>query len=77
MNKLIWSILLISVVGCARRTNEVVIDVEKTEQVSDVDMEISPEEVVERAQKRAVYNETETVLTDLVHTKLEVKRSCW
>ena len=72
MNKLIWSILLISVVGCARKTNEVIVEVEKTEQVSDLELEIAPNETVEIVQERSVYKETETVLTDLVHTKLEV-----
>ena len=72
MNKLIWSILLISVVGCARKTSEVVVDVEETEQISETELEIAPSETVEIALERSVYNETETVLTDLVHTKLEV-----
>ncbi len=76
MNKFILSLVLISLFGCAQvkekptvqaatKTNEEIVEVEH--------YDIPPPVPVEQIfSQRPVYQSTETVLTDLIHTKLEV-----
>lgn len=73
MKKVIVSIVLLGLVSCGvKNTTETAVAVEETpleavEQVIDV-----PEPEEDEIQLRTKYNETETVLTDLIHTKLKV-----
>jgi len=64
--------MILSLASCARKTSEVPVEVVVTEQVSEDTMDTAPVDAIEITPERVVYNETETVLTDLVHTKLEV-----
>ena len=68
MKKIIVSIFLLSLVACGTKTEK------NTEIISEKIIAVDQDDidVNEIPQERPIYRETETVLTDLVHTKLEV-----
>ncbi|HIP31906.1 MAG TPA: hypothetical protein EYG86_04005 [Crocinitomicaceae bacterium] len=74
MKKIIFSVVLIGLFACGTKKNSTQELINETTEVVIEEVEEIPEAtatIIAPAQ-RAKYNETETVLTDLIHTKLEV-----
>ena len=68
MKKIIISAFLLTLVACGIKVDKntsSIVDTTVTAETNEI-------EIIEAPQERPVYRETETVLTDLVHTKLEV-----
>tara|TARA_R110002072_G_scaffold302889_1_gene489483 strand:- start:3248 stop:5902 length:2655 start_codon:yes stop_codon:yes gene_type:complete len=76
LGKAIVSILLIGLVGCGTTKNEsteVAVENTQEKQAENIELGEPKDDVaIEIVAERERYNETETVLTDLIHTKLEV-----
>ena len=70
MKHILFGITLLAIVGCGTKDTEAVaVVVEETPVETVSEIEIVEAEI---PQERPVYRATETVLTDLIHTKLEV-----
>ncbi|MBL1281313.1 MAG: M1 family peptidase [Fluviicola sp.] len=77
MKKIVVSVLLIALAACASKKNEssnIVVEKTTDKVEKSIDTKESEDDFVvqKTPTERVKYNETETVLTDLIHTKLEV-----
>ncbi len=73
-NQIILLLSIITFLGCgtAKEKNVQTTATETTENVQNEDIVIPPPPIIDPVLKRPVYHATETVKTDLIHTKLEV-----
>ena len=70
MKQILFGIVALTIIGCGTKAvTPGYVDAVETTETTTAETETLEEEVI---QQRAVYREAETILTDLVHTKLEV-----
>ena len=69
MKRIFLGIALLTLVGCAKKTTSTEVVVESPTETVEVTEFIEEEEIIPQ---RTKYNESEAVLTDLIHTRLDV-----